>query len=140
MTLYKKDSDLNDAVCIVLFFKVKGSECNHSSQVIPGLSFGWSSLAVALGPSHLVVPSLPSHGPSLMASQVRMELPACERSPTVGRQMTSQWDVSPAVNPMRKLQVRNQFFTERERDHFPMMLVWVGASAASFPSHLLGVL
>lgn len=26
MTFCKKDSDLNDAVCTVLFFKVKGSE------------------------------------------------------------------------------------------------------------------
>lgn len=68
MTLCKKDRDLNGAVCIVLFFKVKGSERNHTSQVIPGLSFGWSSLAVALRPSQLVVPSLPSHGPSLIAS------------------------------------------------------------------------
>ena len=84
--------------------------------MIPGLNFGWSSLAVALGPSHQVVPSLLSHGPSLIASQVRVELPAFERPPTVGRQMTSQWDVSAAVNPMRKLQVRNQFFTARERE------------------------
>ena len=81
-----------------------------------------------------------THGPSLIASQVRVELPAFERPPTVGRRMTSQWDISAAVNPMRKLQVRNQFFTARERDHFTVMQVWVGASAASFPSHLPGVL
>lgn len=139
MTLCKKDSDLKDAVCIVLFFKVKGSEHNHISQVIPGLSFGWSSLAVALGPSHLVVPSLPSHDPSLIASQVRAELPAFEKPPTVGRQMTSQWDASAALNPMRKLQVRISSSLQ-ERDHFLMIQVWEGASAASFPSHLPGVL